>query len=102
LQIFTFLAITFIVLLFRKYIGRKSIKSIGLSHKNRAGDIFSGFIIALFIMGGGFLILYFSGYIEILHIQIHLSDLLLTLLLLFLVAFEEEIFIRGYILNNLY
>ena len=101
LQIFTFFAIIFIVVLFRKYLDRESIKSLGLSLKGRANDISSGFFIALFIMGGGFLILYFGGYIKILHVQIHLSELLLSLLLLFLVAFEEEILIRGYILNNL-
>ncbi|UBM63639.1 CPBP family intramembrane metalloprotease [Candidatus Sulfidibacterium hydrothermale] len=52
-------------------------------------------------MGGGFLILYFGKYIQILNVQLHFSKILLNFFILFLAAFEEEIFIRGYILNNL-
>lgn len=101
LQIFTLSALVFLIYIFRKYLDRKTIISLGLSFKNKKQDLFYGFVMAFFIIGSGFLALYLSGYISILHIQINLSDFLLSFIILVMAAFEEEIFVRGYILNNL-
>jgi membrane protease YdiL (CAAX protease family) len=101
LQLFGFLPLILIVYTFRKFIDKKSIKSIGFSLKNRFAEIVAGFIIALFIIGGGSLILYAFNYVEFLNIRIDIYSLLLGFLLFIIISLNEEIFFRGYILNNL-
>ncbi len=101
LQLFTLIASIIIVYLFRKYIDKESIKSIGFSLKNRATDIAAGFIIALAIIGGGSLILYILGYIDFTNIQFDFQLLILSFFLFIIVSINEEVLMRGYILNNL-
>lgn len=101
LKLFGFIALIIIVYIFRKFIDKKSIKSIGFSLKNRTTDIVAGFIIALAVMGGGSLILYIFGYIDFLNIQFDFQTLLLSFFLCILISLTEEILFRGYILNNL-
>jgi membrane protease YdiL (CAAX protease family) len=101
IQLFSFAALIIIVYIFRKSIDRKSIQSMGFAIKNRFSDIVAGFLFALFIIGGGTLILSLTGLIEIVDVQMNQRELLFGFLLLLLVAFGEEILVRGYILNNL-
>jgi len=101
IQLFSFAALIIIVYIFRNSIDRKSIQSMGFSVKNRFSDIVAGFLFALFIIGGGTLILNLTGLIEIVDVQMNQRELLFGFLLLLLVAFGEEILVRGYILNNL-
>ena len=101
IQLFSFAALIIIVYIFRNSIDRKSIQSMGFSVKNRFSDIVAGFLFALFIIGGGTLILSLTGLVEIVDVQMNQRELLFGFLLLLLVAFGEEILVRGYILNNL-
>ncbi|MGM0497312.1 MAG: CPBP family intramembrane glutamic endopeptidase [Bacteroidota bacterium] len=101
LQLSTFIALIVIVYLFRSFIDNKSIKSMGFSLKNKVPDIMLGLIMALFIIGGGTLILYSLGYLSFSDFQFNPKTLLLTFILFLLVSFQEEILFRGYILNNL-
>ena len=101
LQLSTFIALIVIVYLFRNFIDKKSIKSMGFALKNKGTDIVAGFIMALFIIGGGTLILYSLGYLEFSNFQFNQQTLFLTFLLFLFVSFQEEILFRGYILNNL-
>jgi len=101
LQIFTLSALVFLIYIFRKYLDRKTIISLGLSFKNRKKDLFYGFVMAFSIIGSGFLILYLTGHVSVVHIKMNIPDSLFSLIILTMAAFEEEIFIRGYILNNL-
>jgi membrane protease YdiL (CAAX protease family) len=101
IQLFSFAALMIIVYIFRKSIDRKSIQSMGFAIKNRFPDIAAGFLFALFIIGGGTLILSLFGFIEIVDVQMNQRELLLGFVLLLVVAFGEEILVRGYILNNL-
>ncbi len=101
IQLFSFAALIIIVYIFRTSIDRKSLLSMGFSLKNRFSDIAAGFLFALFIIGGGTLILSLLGFIEFVDVQMNQNELLFGFLLLLLVAFGEEILARGYILNNL-
>jgi len=101
LQFSTFIALIVIVYLFRKFIDKKSIKSMGFNLKNKTPDLVAGLVVALFIIGGGTLILYSLGHLEFSNYQFNQETLLLTFLLFLLVSFQEEILFRGYILNNL-
>jgi len=101
LQFSTFITVIVIVYLFRKFVDKKSIKSMGFAFKNKGPDLVAGFIMALFIIGGGTLILYSLGYLEFSSFHLNLQTFLLTFILFILVSFQEEILFRGYILNNL-
>lgn len=101
LQLCAFLALIIVVYIFRNFIDKESIQSMGFSLRNRTTDIVAGFIMALAIIGGGTLILYILGYIDFSNIQFSLQTLLLSFCVFILVSLNEEILVRGYILNNL-
>ncbi|MGV8962733.1 MAG: CPBP family intramembrane glutamic endopeptidase [Candidatus Saccharimonadaceae bacterium] len=101
LELCSFTALVIVMFRFRKFIDKKTILSMGFSFKNRIKDIIAGFIIALFIIGGGSLILYVLDYINFSNTQMDLQTLLLSLFLFIIVSLNEEILFRGYILNNL-
>jgi len=101
LELCSFTALVIVIYRFRTSIDKKTILSMGFSFKNRVNDIIAGFIIALSIIGGGSLILYVLAYINFSDTQIDIQTLLLSLFLFTIVSLNEEILLRGYILNNL-
>jgi len=101
LQSFTLTACLIVVFLFRKFIDQRSIKSLGFSFKKRFIDIVVGFLIALGIIGVGSIILSLFNYVSFSLSEIDIYSLFLSFLLFIMVALNEEIFARGYILNNL-
>ena len=90
-----------IIYTFRRFLDKRSISSMGFSLKNRTRDIIAGFIIAVVLFIFGSLILVTLNAIDLTYIRFDLSAFLLSLLLFTIVAFNEEILMRGYILNNL-
>jgi len=90
-----------IIFIFRRYLDRKTLMSMGFSIKNRLRDISAGFLIALLLFVGGSLILIVLNSIGITFIRFDLGSFLMSLLLFVIVALNEEILMRGYILNNL-
>ena len=90
-----------IIYTFRKFIDRRTIKSMGFSILNRTRDIGAGFMIALILFVFGTLILVLLNSIGLTYIGFDLSAFLLSLILFTIVALTEEILMRGYILNNL-
>jgi membrane protease YdiL (CAAX protease family) len=90
-----------IIITFRKFLDRKTIFSMGFSFKNRFRDLGAGFIIAMVIMVGGSLILYTTNQIGLTAIPFKVSGIFFSFILFVIVALNEEILFRGYILNNL-
>ena len=90
-----------IIYTFRKFLDRKSISSMGFSFKNRTRDIFVGFLMAVILFIFGSFILVELNAIGLTYIGFDLSSFLLSFVLFTIVAFNEEILMRGYILNNL-
>jgi len=101
LQFSGFIGTALVVFLFRKYIDRKSIKSIGFSFNNRFKDIGLGFIYAVIILGLGSLILWVTGSVEFKYLELNILSIFMSFLLFIVVSLNEEIFVRGYLLNNL-
>jgi uncharacterized protein len=90
-----------IIYTFRKFLDKRSISSMGFSIKNRTCDIVAGFFIAVILFGlGSFILVEING-IGITYLGFDLSSFLLSLVLFIIVAFHEEILMRGYVLNNL-
>ena len=73
----------------------------GFSFKNRTRDVVAGFLIAVILFIFGSFILVEIKAISLTYIEFDLSAFLLSLVLFTIVAFNEEILMRGYILNNL-
>ena len=90
-----------IIYTFRKFLDRKSISSMGFSFMNRTRDIIAGFLIAVILFIFGSFILVEIKAISLTYIGFDLSAFLLSLVLFTIVAFNEEMLMRGYILNNL-
>lgn len=101
IQFWMLIPLLILVYVFRKFIDRKTIFSMGFSVKNRGIDFLWGLVLALLIIGGGSLLLYAFGLIDFTFVGMGLSNFGLSLLVFVLVAFNEELMMRGYILNNL-
>ncbi len=88
------------VFIFRKFIDRKDIRSLGFG---RAGyrDAAAGFFMAIAILGTGTLILYFSRHLQWTDITFNGSDLFIELVMMAMIAVYEEVVFRGYLLGNL-
>lgn len=96
------LAGTFLtVWIFRKYVDRKSIASLGFVRKYIGRDLLLGLVFGFVIILTGFTCLVISGQIQIQNVNFSLTDLLLSLGLFVFVAVTEELLIRGYVLNNM-
>lgn len=95
------LAALFLVWIFRKFIDRRTVMSLGLSIKNKGKDMFAGFGLGFSLITIGFFILYITGYLKVVDIDFNTETIWGTFLFFVFVAIQEEILYRGYILNNL-
>ena len=87
------------VWLFRKYVDKKSVISLGFSPKNK--DMFRGMIWGAGLITIGFLILYSIRAITITKINFNFLSLSMYFIFFVIIALQEEIMFRGYILSNL-
>ncbi len=90
-----------IVWIFRKFIDRKSIVSIGLNIKGKKNDIVWGFLTGLILMVIGYFVLKFSNNLEVEAIKYDSLAIFGSLFFFTMVGISEELLFRGYILNNL-
>jgi membrane protease YdiL (CAAX protease family) len=102
LTLFTsFFVSVLLVVIFRKFIDRKSVSSLGFNYQNHLTDAIVGFLIPVIILGSVSLILYFNRNLQWTDIQFDSGQFLNGLLLMIIIAVGEEMVFRGYILNNL-
>ena len=85
---------------FRRFIDNQSFESLGFSFAGRMKDLIAGFLLGAILMGLGFLILWRMGLLEITEVKFKPGFLFAHFLLFSMVAFQEEIANRGYILSN--
>lgn len=90
-----------VVFFFRRDLDNRSISSMGFPLKGKSKDLLWGFIVPASIIVIGTTILYISNSISIIGIDFNASDFIYGFLLFIIVALNEEILCRGYILNNL-
>ena len=89
------------VWIFQKFVNRESFSAIGLEFNGYKDDFVSGLIFGAGLIGIGFAILYTINFLSVASIQFSLIDQLFYLSLFAVVSLNEEIAIRGYILQNL-
>ncbi len=85
----------------RKYVDKESFKSLGFETTYLIKDILKGLIMGFIIMAIGFLVLITFKQIQFKELQYDVSDFTLGIVLFIVVAFSEELLVRGYILSNL-
>jgi len=100
LQLSNLFTVFLVVFIFRKYIDRKSILSMGFHTKNRYKDMLWGMAVGFVLMLIGFFVLKWSHHLEITAVQYSSKAVFGGFLFFILVAFGEEILFRGYILPN--
>ena len=91
----------FTVWLFQRYINREPFSSIGIEFNGYEDDFIFGLLIGLGLIMTGFGILIIFNFISIASLQFSFIDQLFYLCLFAVVSLNEEIAMRGYILQNL-
>ncbi|MDR1593760.1 MAG: CPBP family intramembrane metalloprotease [Prevotellaceae bacterium] len=89
-----------LIYIFTRFIDRKDFKSVGFQLKGYTKDIFSGIVLGAVIMTVGFLILLALNEIKVTDVVFNIYNLFISIVLFVFVAFNEEVFLRGYVLNN--
>ena len=89
------------VWIFRRFIDKKSMLSLGFEFKAYRNDLLAGMGWGFILMLIGFGVLWISGMLTVTGIQFDPVSLSFYLLMFIIVAFNEEILMRGYVLINL-
>ncbi|HSH50116.1 MAG TPA: type II CAAX endopeptidase family protein [Bacteroidales bacterium] len=100
-QFMSLIAAGLSIWVFRKFIDKKSILSLGFNIKGRFRDIVAGFLLGFILQGLGFIILYYSNQLTVTEIVFNANAFLGSLLMFIIVGVVEESVMRGYILCNL-
>ena len=101
IQSITLLTTFLVIWIFRKYIDRMSIISMGYDIKGRFKDIIYGFLVGFVLISLGFIILFIFNNLEIITVQYNSKIIFGSFFFFLVAAIIEEIVFRGYILNNL-
>jgi uncharacterized protein len=100
-QVTTLAGVTFLTVLFRKYIDGKNPVTLGFQLFHVKKHLFLGLITGFVCISIGFSILYLSGHLSVQQINFDPYLLFLNVILFIMVSWIEELSFRGYILNNL-
>lgn len=90
-----------LTVIFRRFIDRQSVKSMGFQWSPFQADAFTGFNLGITLLGTATLLLYATGNLVWEEAHLNTGDLLKGFILMALIALIEEIVFRAYILNNL-
>jgi len=99
-QLFGLMGTFLITWVFVKFIDRKSFYTLGFIKKRMGKDIFLGITVGFVMMAVGFYILKYFGQINVENIQVNYLKIAIGIILFIVVAFNEELILRGYMLNN--
>ncbi len=101
LQIISLLVTCLTVWIFRTYIDKKSVFSLGFEWKKKGRDFAAGFGLGFVILAVGTVILMLLKELAITSFKLEPTLLFSYFFLCVIIALNEEILVRGYILNNL-
>lgn len=101
IQCFGLIGSLLVIFFFRKYSDLRTIKSMGFIFKNKSEDLLWGVLISVLIISIGTVTLLISNFLIIIDHSFDINNLIYGFLLFTVIALNEEILCRGYILNNL-
>jgi membrane protease YdiL (CAAX protease family) len=90
-----------LTVIFRRFIDRRPVKTLGFAWQPFQADAFTGFLLGVALLGAGTLLLFATKNLEWTDVHFKASDLFTGLALMVMIALTEEMVFRGYILNNL-
>jgi hypothetical protein len=83
-----------------KHIDKEKFINLGFQVKNKIKDINWGFLSGFVIMGLGLLILLGLNQVKFVGLNFSFKEILISILVYIIVAIEEEVLFRGYVLRN--
>jgi uncharacterized protein len=89
------------VWLFRRFIDRQSMGSLGFKWDGFSKHAYTGFFAAIAMIGIATLLLIALNYLQFTQWNVQPMVIMSSVFLMLLVAFSEELVFRGYLLNNL-
>ena len=101
LMLFQFGGMFLVLWIFRKYVDKKSIVSLGIEFPEFKSDLNYGLLWGAVLIAVGFLILYAAGFITVTAVQFPILNLISFFVIFIVVSLNEEIMFRGYVLNNM-
>jgi len=87
--------------IFRTHIDRQSFFSLGFAWKGFERHAWTGFFASVAMLGIGTAILMLLGYLHFTGVEVDANSIFFNLAVMLMVAFTEEVIVRGYMLNNL-
>jgi membrane protease YdiL (CAAX protease family) len=90
-----------LVWFFRKTVDRSTVSSLGFEWTGYQSHAITGFLLGPLLIGFGTFIFILLKKLEWVDLQSDMQPVLLTMGMMIIIAFAEELVFRGYILNNL-
>ena len=100
-NLFGLMGLMLSVWIFRRFIDRKSIVSLGFAFNNYKKDFIQGMLWGIGLISLGFIVLWSMGLLTVDSVQFIPLSMLGYIILFFIVSVNEEVMVRGYLLNNL-
>ncbi|MBA4320283.1 MAG: CPBP family intramembrane metalloprotease [Flavobacterium sp.] len=101
LNFFGLIGLLLVLWLFMKYVDNEKFINLGFHLKNKSKHFYLGVFLGFFIMGFAYLLLSQIDEIKYVKTIFKIKEILLSLGLFIIVAINEEVLMRGYVLRNL-
>jgi membrane protease YdiL (CAAX protease family) len=101
IQAFSLVGTLLVTYLFRRFIDKQPFQTLGFDYRGWLNDAMLGFLLGFALIAIGFVLLWGMGLLKVSGIGFKPLAILLYIVLLVMVALNEEIAVRGYMLNNL-
>jgi membrane protease YdiL (CAAX protease family) len=101
LNFFSLIGLLLVLWIFMKYVDNEKFINLGFHIKNKSKHFYLGVFLGFFIMGFAYLLLSQMDEIKYVKTVIKINEIFLSFGLFVIVAINEEVFMRGYVLRNL-
>ena len=101
INLFGFIGLLLVLWLFMKYVDNEKFINLGFHLKKKSKHFYLGAFLGFFIMGFAYLLLSQMDEIVFVKTVFKINEILFSVGLFIIVAINEEVLIRGYVLRNL-
>lgn len=101
INLFGLIGLLSVLWLYMKYVDNEKFINLGFHLKNKSKHFYLGVFLGFFIMGFAYLLLSQINEIRYVKTIFRIKEIILSIGLFLIVAINEEVLIRGYILRNL-